>query len=58
LAEALRQCGYGLSQGLISQMAYAVDRLRPILSQALEGGIGRPQVARIRSLERAARAIW
>ena len=58
LAEALRQCGYGLSQGLISQMAYAVERLRPILSQALEGGIGRPQVAKIRSLERAARAIW
>jgi len=58
LAEALRQCGYGLSQGLISQMAYAVERLRPILPQALEGGLGRPQVAKIRSLERAVRAIW
>jgi len=58
LADVLRKCGYALSQGLISQMAYAVERLRPILSQALEGGLGRPQVAKIRALERAARAIW
>ncbi|MDN5869223.1 MAG: ParB N-terminal domain-containing protein [Nitrococcus sp.] len=58
LAEALRRCGYALSQGLISQMAYAVERLHPALSQALEGGLGRPQVAKIRSLDRAARTIW
>lgn len=58
LAEALQGRGYGLSQGLISQMAYAVERLQPLLPQALEGGIGRPQVAKIRSLDRAVRAIW
>ena len=58
LAEALQRHGYGLSQGLISQMAYAVERLLPLLPQALQGGIGRPQVAKIRSLDRAARAIW
>lgn len=58
LADALSQSGYGLSQGLISQMTYAVERLGPLLSQALESGLGRPQVAKIRSLERATRAIW
>jgi len=58
LAEVLRRHGYGLSQGLISQMAYAVERLVPLLPQALQGGIGRPQIAKIRSLDRAARAIW
>ena len=58
LAEVLQRRGYGLSQGLISQMAYAVERLVPLLPQALQGGIGRPQVAKIRALDRAARAIW
>lgn len=58
LAEVLTRSGYGLSQGLISQMAYVVERLRPLLPQTLESGIGRPQVARIRALDRAARALW
>lgn len=58
LAELLGARGYSLSQGLISQMAYVVDRLLPWLPQALEGGIGRPQVARIRALDRTARALW
>ena len=58
LAEVLQRRGYGLSQGLISQMAYAVERLLPLLPQALQGGVGRPQVAKVRALDRAARAIW
>jgi len=58
LAEALSDRGYALSQGLISQMAYTVERLLPLLPAALKGGMGRPQVERIRQLERAARALW
>jgi ParB family protein of integrating conjugative element (PFGI_1 class) len=58
LAEVLTRSGYGLSQGLVSQMAYVVERLRPVLPRTLESGIGRPQVARIRALDRAARALW
>lgn len=58
LAERLHRCGYAVSQSLIAQMAYAVERLRPWLPLALEGGIGRTQVAEIRALDRAARAIW
>jgi len=58
LAEVLQRSGYGLSQALISQMAYVAERLRPLLPQTLESGIGRPQVAKIRALDRAARALW
>ncbi len=54
LAAALRERGFALSQGLISQMAYTVDRLLPLIPTALKGGMGRPQVERIRQLERAA----
>jgi len=58
LAELLAERGYSLSQGLISQMNYAVDQLLPLMPQALESGIGRPQVARVRALDRVARALW
>ena len=58
LAELLGQRGYRLSQGLISQMAYATERLLPVLPQALESGIGRPQVVRLRALDREVRALW
>jgi ParB family protein of integrating conjugative element (PFGI_1 class) len=58
LSELLAARGYGVSQGLISQMTYAVDRLLPLLPQALASGIGRPQVARIRALDRTARTLW
>ena len=58
LAATLRERGYALGQGRISQMAYAVDRLLPLLPAALKGGMGRPQVERIRQLERAAQIVW
>lgn len=58
LAAILKARGFGLSQGLISRMAYAVETLLPLIPQALLGGLGRPQIERIRSLERAARVLW
>ena len=58
LAGLLGKRGYRLSQGLISQMAYATERLLPVLPQALESGIGRPQVVRLRALDRVVRALW
>ena len=58
LAALLGQRGYRLSQGLISQMAYATERLLPVLPQALGSGIGRPQVVRLRALDRVVRALW
>ena len=58
LADALARRGYALSQGLISQMKYAVERLFAVMPRALEAGLGRRQVMRIRSLDRVARALW
>lgn len=58
LATVLRDRGYSLSHGLISQMGYAVHTLFPVIPQALRSGLGRPQVERIRALDRAARQIW
>ena len=58
LETLLRDRGYSLSHGLISQMGYAVHSLLPVIPRALESGLGRPQVGRIRALDRAARFIW
>lgn len=58
LGIALRASGYSIGSGAISQMAYAVRTLLPLIPQALEAGMGKHQVERIRALERAARSIW
>lgn len=58
LETILRDRGYSLSHGLISQMGYAVHTLLPVIPQALKSGLGRPQVERIRALDRTARALW
>ena len=39
-------------------MGYAVHTLLPVIPHALKSGLGRPQVERIRALDRAARALW
>lgn len=54
----LKERGYSASPGLLSPMAYAVQTLLPVLPQALYGGLGRPQVDRIRQLERTVRTLW
>ncbi len=58
LETELRKAGYRISQGRISQMEYAVFRLLPLIPLTLEKGMGRPQVERIRGLERAAVSVW
>ncbi len=39
-------------------MEYAVERLLELIPQALEAGMGRRQIERMRALERAARSLW
>ena len=57
--EALfRERGFSLSHSMISKMGYAVHTLWPMMPNALSAGLGRPQIERIRALERAARQIW
>ena len=57
--EALfRERGFSLSHSMISKMGYAVHTLWPMMPNALSAGLGRPQIEKIRALERAARQIW
>ena len=58
LEELFKERGFGLSHSMISKMGYAVDTLWPAMPKALAAGLGRPQVEKIRALERAAHAIW
>lgn len=58
LQGALEAGGYALSYSLISRMGYATQVLLPLIPQALNAGLGRPQVQRIRALDRAARTVW
>lgn len=58
LQAVLKEGGYAVSDTLISRMGYAVQVLLPLIPRALNAGLGRPQVQKIRALERAARRIW
>jgi len=58
LAEQLNARGYGLSASLIALMLYAVDRLAPAIPVALDSGLTREAVQRIRRLDAAAEAQW
>ena len=58
LEHILHEQGFGLSRGMLSRMSYAVEVLWPVMPKALGGGLGRPQVERIRGLERAACEVW
>ena len=58
LGLTLRSSGYSIGCSAISQMAYAVRTLLPLIPQAIEAGMGKHQVERIRALQRAARKLW
>lgn len=58
IARQLNEHGYALSQPVISAMDYAVNRLYGLLPTALEHGMGKRQVAAIRSLEHTAVKVW
>jgi len=58
LEAELGKTGYRIAGSVICLMAYAVDTLLELVPQALEAGMGRHQVERIRVLQRAARKLW
>ncbi len=58
LENFLKDHGYSVSRGMISLMGYAVSDLLPLLPAALESGLGKPLVQRIRDLQRVGRKIW
>ena len=58
LETLFQERGFSLSHGMISKMGYAVHTLWPVMPCALNAGLGRPQIEKIRSLERATLQIW
>jgi len=58
LEHFLKEHGYYASRSLISVMDYAVSVLLPVLPRALGAGLGRPQVQRIRDLQRVGLDVW
>ena len=54
----LKEHGYSVSLGIISQMSYAVSVLLPLMPMVLAEGLGKLQVQRIRNLQRVGREIW
>lgn len=58
MEEVFKKRGFALSHSMISKMGYAVEVLWPVMPKALAAGLGRPQVEKIRALERATRDIW
>ena len=58
LAEALKTRGYTVTPSRVVVYDYVVDVLHQAVPQALEAGMGRPQVEALRGLEDAFRAVW
>ena len=58
LQAVLKAGGYALSDTLISRMGYAVQVLLPLIPRALNAGLGRPQVQKLRALDRGAGKLW
>lgn len=58
LEDELVKVGYRISRNSICLMVYTVETLLDLVPQALEIGMGRRTVERIRALERASRDLW
>ena len=58
LTDRLKDAGYAVNTDLLSRMNYAIDILLPVIPEALRAGIGRPQIARIRRIEKAFQHYW
>ncbi|GAC1626366.1 MAG: hypothetical protein NVS9B10_14210 [Nevskia sp.] len=58
LSEALRERGFRISAGMISKCFYALDTLLQAIPTALDAGIGKPQIEKLRQLQIGARQVW
>ncbi len=58
LSAQLRQRGFRIDSSMISRYEYAVDVLADALPRALNAGLGRPQVQRLRQLDTVAQMFW
>lgn len=58
LARIFGEFGYPISQSLLSHMQYTAKHLQESLPEALQAGLGKSLVVKIRGLERSAAEIW
>lgn len=58
LSDALRDRGFRISAGMISKCFYALDTLLQAIPTALDGGIGKPQIEKLRQLQTGAKQLW
>ena len=58
LSDALRDRGFRISAGMISKCFYALDTLLQAIPMALDGGIGKPQIEKLRQLQTGAKQVW
>ncbi|WP_162300020.1 ParB family protein [Kineobactrum sediminis] len=58
LAKIMTHRGLSISHTMISRMVYAAERLLPLMPQALNAGLGRPQIEKIHALEKAFLTLW
>jgi len=58
LETALKEEGYTIGRTVISVLTYALDRLFPHIPKALDAGMGKPQVEKIRKFENQCRQAW
>ncbi|MGQ0700571.1 MAG: ParB family protein [Panacagrimonas sp.] len=58
LSDALRERGFRISAGMLSKCFYALDTLLQAIPVALDKGIGKPQIEKLRQLQTGARLVW
>jgi len=58
LGQRLKDVGLSVDTAVLSRMEYSVDVLLPLIPEALRAGLGRPQIERIRRIEKAFKQYW
>lgn len=58
LSEALRQEGYSIGKTALNTLIYAIDRLYPFMPEALDAGMGKSVVEKIRKFENQCKEAW
>ena len=58
LGQRLKDVGLSVDTAVLSRMEYCVDVLLPLIPEALRAGLGRPQIERIRRIEKAFQQYW
>ena len=58
LTQRLKEVGLSVDSSVISRMDYCIDVLLPLIPEALRAGLGKPQIERIRKIEKAFQHYW